>query len=706
MNIRHKLARIAANIWWTWTPDARQLFTWIDEQTWEASNHNALAVLAAANESALQAAFKDDARLDTLDRVYTTLCTYLANTDCWLRKNAAPLRRGLVAYFCAEFGMHESLPLYSGGLGILAGDHVKTASDLGIPFVGIGLKYPEGYFQQSIDATGMQQEAFPGTDWTNIPSELMMSGGQPILVDMPLADRTIYAQVWRMQVGRATLYLLDTNIALNNAQDRTIGGRLYSGGSETRIRQEVVLGLGGVRLLRKLALEPTVYHLNEGHCAFAAFELMRERRDLGASFDEALAWVRARTLFTTHTPVPAGHDRFAPDLVQMMLWQPMQALKVDWHTFLGLGRVNPHDMNETFCMTVLAMKSAQHINGVSELHGQVTREMWTGLWPGWRVEDIPVGFVTNGIHAETFMHPHLRKLMEERHGDAWQDALQDNVAWASMIQQWSDDEIVAMKRVIKKNMFDTLMRRMDVMRARLGPDTDASIAALGGWRTDTLTLGFARRFATYKRGDMLIRDIEKAVALFADANQPVQIIFSGKAHPQDTPGKQVIQRVIEATRNPRLRGRVLFMENYDMAVGRALVSGVDVWLNTPRRPREASGTSGQKVCMHAGVNVSILDGWWAEGYNGENGYAVGDQVVLDNTDEQDARDSAFLWDVLRNHVIPDYYEKTPGGSGPRWVSRMRGSMTTLPAQFATRRMLADYVRKFYLPIHVAASASR
>jgi starch phosphorylase len=703
MNIRHKLSRIASNIWWTWTPAARQLFIWINPTVWETSNHNALAVLAAASSDDLRSAFADDARMDALDAVYTEMCTYLGETDDWFRKNAPEMRRGLVAYFCAEFGMHESLPLYSGGLGVLAGDHIKTASDLGIPFIGIGLKYPEGYFQQSIDADGMQQEAFPGTNWSNIPSELVAEGGVPIIVDMPLADRTVFAQVWRMMVGRSPLYLLDTNIPQNNEEDRTIGGRLYSGGSETRIRQEVVLGIGGVRLLRRLSLEPTVYHLNEGHCAFAAFELMRERMLTGESWDQAKEWVRTRTLFTTHTPVPAGHDRFAPELVQMMLWQPMKALNTDWHTFLGLGRVNPDNMDETFCMTVLAMKCAKQINGVSELHGHVTREMWTGLWPGWRVEDIPVGFVTNGIHAETFMHPHLRQTLDTRHAGQWQDALHDNDAWAALIGEWSDDEIRTMKRALKKDMFLSLSRRLEAMKERLGPDTPAALSALGSWRTDTLTIGFARRFATYKRGDMLFHDIERAVALFADADRPVQIIFSGKAHPKDVPGKKVIQTVIEATRNSRLRGRVLFMENYDMSVARSLVSGVDVWMNTPRRPREASGTSGQKVCMHGGINVSILDGWWAEGFDGQNGYAVGDQLVLESNEEQDARDSAFLWDVLENHVIPEYYEDAVGGTGPAWTARMRASMTTLPAQFATRRMLADYVRKFYLPIHLAAT---
>jgi starch phosphorylase len=706
MSIRQLLQQLAQNIRWTWTPAASALFARIHPALWESSNHNPLAVLHAATEADLQRAFSDPEALASLESQVEQLHAYLGRAHTWLHENAPDLRRGLVAYFCAEFGMHESLPLYSGGLGVLAGDHIKTASDLGIPFVGIGLKYPEGYFQQSIDADGMQNEAFPGTNWTTIPAHLVARGGKPICVDVPLADRTIYAHVWKMQVGRSTLYLLDTNVAENNAEDRGIGGRLYSGGSETRIRQEIVLGIGGVRLLRALGLDPTVYHLNEGHCAFAAFELMRERRVMGDSYEQALDWIRPRMLFTTHTPVPAGHDRFAPDLVQVMLWRQQQAIGVDWHTFLGLGRVNPWDMNETFCMTVLALKTTGQCNAVSRLHGEVSREMWADLWPNWNVNDIPIGYVTNGIHAETFMHPMLRDMLDTRFGARWQHALHSNSEWAQLISEISDQEIVQMKRMLKRQMFESFRARLHAMRDKFGPDVDWSMGALANWRTDTLTIGFARRFATYKRGDMFFADMERAIAMLTDADRPVQLVFAGKAHPKDMPGKEMIQRVVKAARNPRIQGRVIFLENYDMSIARAMISGVDVWLNTPRRPREASGTSGQKVNMHAGVNVSILDGWWAEGYNGQNGFAIGDEIVPHDPAEHDHRDTAFLWEVMDNAVIPEYYAESVGGTSEAWVRRMRASMTTLPAQFSTRRMLADYVKQYYLPMHQYAASQR
>jgi starch phosphorylase len=698
MNLRARLQTLAGNLWWTWNPSARALFQRIDPQAWEDTNHSPLKVLRQSSEEKLQAAFATDDALAQLDAVGEAFHHYMGRPDTWVRDHAPDLRRGLVAYFCAEFGMHESLPLYSGGLGVLAGDHIKSASDIGLPFVAIGLKYPEGYFQQTINEAGQQVEAFPGTEWEHVPATLVSRGGAPVLIDFPIADRTVFAQVWQMAVGRITLYLLDTNVAQNNAEDRGIGGRLYSGGSETRIRQEIVLGVGGVRLLRALGLVPTVYHLNEGHCAFAILELMREHREAGMGFGEALEKVRASCLFTTHTPVPAGHDRFAPDLTQMMLWRLQHQLGIDAFTFLGLGRENPHHAEEPFCMTVLAMKGARCINAVSALHGEVTREMWQGLWPGRPRHEIPVGHVTNGIHVETFMHPALRAMVEDRAGPDWARTLYREDAWAEVSDRFTDDELVQLRRTLKRDLFDTLRQRLLAFQPIFGPDVPWAVGALANWRTDVLTIGFARRFATYKRGDMLFHDMERAAALIADQDRPVQILFAGKAHPSDAPGKEVIQRVVQASRDPRIRGRVLFLENYDMAVARALVSGVDVWLNTPRRPREASGTSGQKVSMHGGVNASILDGWWAEGYNGHNGFAIGDDQVPHDTFEQDRRDSAFLWDVLEHQVVPAWYASQPAGADQAWLSRARQAFRTLPARFSTRRMLADYVNQFYLPI--------
>jgi len=697
MSIRARLETIASNLWWTWNPHAAHLFERLNPDHWERSNHSLLAVLNACDDDTIQRTYDEDALAD-LDRVLAELHRYLGTESTWVSENASRFRRGLVAYFCAEFGIHESLPLYSGGLGVLAGDHVKTASDLGVPFVAIGLKYPEGYFEQSVDADGMQQETYPATQWHSIPARLVAPGGVPMLVDIPLADRMVYARVWRMDVGRSILYLLDTGIPENNEDDRNIGGRLYSGGSETRIRQEVILGVGGVRLLRALQLEPTTFHLNEGHSAFACLELMRERVVCGASSDEAMAWVRERTLFTTHTPVPAGHDRFDPDLTTMVLWQLQRALGISREALLALGREDPGQVSEPFCMTVLAMKCSGHCNGVSALHGAVSRTMWRAIWPGWQTDDIPIGHVTNGIHVETFLHPIARERFTSIRKD-WASALLDQSAWVEIIDALSDGDITDLKRQLKLDMFRAIKRRLHILSETLGPDAQWASGAIANWRTDTLTVGFARRFATYKRGAMLFEDLERAIRLLADLERPVQLLFAGKAHPADNEGKKVIQRVLQAARSAELKGRVIFLENYDMGVARAMISGVDVWLNTPRRPREASGTSGQKVNMHGGVNASILDGWWAEGYDGANGFAIGDTEVPTDPSEQDRRDTAALYEVLESELIPAYYADAPGGTSASWVARMRASMATLPGQFSSRRMFRDYMRNYYIPIY-------
>lgn len=698
MTIRHRLQTLANNLWWTWTPRAQSLFQRILPDVWERSNHNPLAVLAAATAEDIARAYASAEALEELRSVSEAFHAYMGDPACWVDVHAPALRRGTVAYLCAEFGLHEALPLYSGGLGVLAGDHVKTASDLGIPFVAIGLKYPEGYFQQSIDAAGWQVEDYPATDWRLMPAELVSRGGQPLMVDLPLADRTLYAQVWAIRVGRTVLYLLDTNVAQNNAEDRGIGGRLYSGGSETRIRQEMVLGVGGVRLVRALGLEPTTWHLNEGHSAFACLELMREDVARGLSFDAARQRVRERALFTTHTPVPAGHDRFGADLMGVILWRMQQGLGVDPRTFLGLGREDVWNDGEPFCMTVLALKCARYANGVSALHGAVSREMWANLYPNTPVDQVPIGHVTNGIHVETFLHPMMRAEIEARAGHDWANLLLDPEGWGAFVDSIDDNTLLRLRRALKLDMVQSLKTRMHTFADRMGPDVEWSLGAVANWRPDTLTIGFARRFATYKRGAMLFSDMERAVAILANTDRPVQLVFAGKAHPQDIPGKEVIRRVIESARDPRLKGRVLFLQNYDMGVARALVSGVDVWLNTPRRPREASGTSGQKVCMHGGINASILDGWWDEGFDNSNGYAIGGHEVPTAPEQQDLADTEALYRVLEEQLIPDYYAATTGGTSPAWIAKMRGSIRSLVPMYSTRRMLRDYIRAYYEPM--------
>lgn len=699
MSVRSDLETIASNMWWSWSPRAQALFEALDPATWHTDHHSPQAALLAVSDDALNAAYGSGDGATQLAAVLEEREAYLNAATSWTKSHAPALANGRVAYFSAEFGMHESLPIYSGGLGVLAGDHIKTTSDLGIPFTGISLKYAEGYFRQRVDENGWQQESFPATDWKKTACErIFAEDGAPLQIAIPLADRKVFAEVYRVAVGRSELYLLDTDVAQNNEVDRAICRRLYGGDSSTRIRQEVVLGIGGVRLLRALKIEPTVYHLNEGHSGFACFELIREQVGLGHTFVDAIHWVRQRALFTTHTPVPAGHDRFDASAVTEALSYYQHRLGTSWHDVIGLGRVNTDDHDETFCMTVLALKTASQVNGVSRLHGEVSRQMWADLYPGTAVDDVPIGHITNGVHVETFMHPAMRDVVEERMGLDWNEALVNPARWAELSKNVTDEDLYVLRRRLKGSLFAFLRKRFQD-HSQSGPRSCAErcLQSLDGWSDEALTVGFARRFATYKRGDLIFGDFERAVRIFQDQNRPFQLVVAGKAHPRDSPGKEVIQRVVHAVNNGDLNGRVLFVEDYDLATGRALVSGVDVWLNNPRRPREASGTSGQKVPLHGGVNLSILDGWWAEGYDKTNGYSIGDHEEPSDQAVQDSRDLEALYVAIENQLLPEYYADEPG-RGAAWTARVRRSFETLPAEYGTRRMLRDYANHYYEPI--------
>ena len=637
--------------------------------------------------------FGDAAARFELDDVYQEFQRVISTDDTWCRANAPEVANGLVAYFCAEFGMHESVPLYSGGLGVLAGDHIKTASDLGIPFIGISLRYSEGYFRQSINAEGWQTERYPATRWSRPPAVPVEIDGAPVFVSVPLDDRTVRAQAYVLKVGRSTLYLLETDIDGNDPQDRGITDRLYGGDNETRIRQEIVLGIGGVRLLRTLGHVPTVY-TSRGHSAFACLEMVREQVAEGSNFHEALDWVRALRSLRRHAGT-GGHDRFEPDRVTSALRQ--YEGRRSWHDIVGLGRVRTNDHSETICMTVLALKGTGVANGVSKLHGEVSREMWSEMWPDTPVDEVPIGHVTNGVHVETFMQPAVRNIVERVGGKGWGDALLDQAQWDAIVDRLSDEQLVALKLDLKRSLGQVLRRRLEVRAAAGSPQAIASLCALDKWHYDVLTLGFARRFATYKRGDMIFRDMDRAARIFGDDDRPVQLLVAGKAHPRDVPGKTVIQNVIRNSNDPRIANRVIFLEDYDLELGRALTSGVDVWLNNPRRPREASGTSGQKVPFHGGVNLSILDGWWAEGFDGTNGFAIGEAHAPDHPEEQDRRDTEALYTAMFERVIPEYYGGEKPGQGAAWVARMRSSMKTLTPEYSTRRMLRDYVTQYYRP---------
>ena len=697
MNLRETLDRISRNLSWAWTPEAYDLFRALSPDLFHHLRNNPHAILRRVPDALLDRTWGTESGCAHVANVDARLDRYLRSPDTWTARNAPELQGGCIAYFCAEFGLHESLPLYSGGLGVLAGDHIKTASDLALPLVAIGLHYPEGYFRQTIDHAGSQREAYPPTRWEDIPADRLMDGDEPLLIAVPLGEHVVHVSIWSLEVGRVRLLLLDTDVPQNSDADRHLGGRLYSGDAITRIRQEIILGIGGYRALAALGIEPTIVHLNEGHCAFANLERLRVLRNSGSSWDDALAHVRATSLFTTHTPVPAGHDRFSPAVTAHHLSGWPQRLGVPLSTLMGLGRVHPEDEAEWFCMTVLGMRTSAQINGVSQLHGAVTREMWSSLWPTRAVDEVPVGHVTNGIHVETFLHPRMRHVIEEVDPGDWRADLLDEAAWKRRIDRISDEALLELRRELKRDLIRDLVRRFRAQGDIHGV-LDLYDDQLNDWTGDTLTIGFARRFATYKRASMLFHDEERARALLTSLDRPVQFVFAGKAHPKDDEGKGVIRRILEIARDPSFHGRVLFVENYDMELARSLVSGVDVWLNTPRRPREASGTSGQKVTLHGALNASILDGWWVEGFDGTNGFAIGDETSPTSAEEQDQRDVEALYRTFDEEILPAYYGGGRAGAGHTWRAMMRASLSTLPARFSSHRMLRDYVHTYYAPM--------
>lgn len=675
MNTREKLEAIAANMWWSWNPEAIDLFRRIDSTVFRASNNNPGAVL----RSAAPAAFEEEQLARDVDTVYEALQAYLNRPSHF----SQPPR---TSYFCMEYGLHESLPIYSGGLGVLAGDHAKAASDLGLPFTAIGLLLREGYFTQHFNDDGWQQETYPVLDPTLHALTLVTDdGGEPLTVTVHLGTTPLHLQAWRLDLGRTTMYLLDADLPRNPEALRGLTTRLYQGDRTTRLHQEIILGIGGMRLLRALGVETDVYHMNEGHCAFLTLELLRERLQAGHSRADAEAWVREQCVFTTHTPVLAGHDRFDPHLFTEQMTHFREQLGLSEHDLLAYGRVHPGDAQESFTMTVLGLKLSRQANGVSKLNGEVARQQWHALYPERPVEEVPIGHITNGVHLATWATPLARAFLNQRLGN-WMDQRNNPDFW-QQIREISDEHLWQYRNTLRRVLIDYIRQRLPhqslPQRAYLNPDA--------------LTIGFARRFATYKRAPLLFSDLERAVKLFSQPDRPVQIIYAGKAHPADEGGKRFIQEIYEMSRHPALEGKVVFLENYNMEIGRMLVSGCDVWLNNPRRPMEASGTSGQKISVHGGLNLSILDGWWPEGYNGQNGWAIGHDASAEirETHQQDLEDAQFLYETLRDQVIPDFYDRGADGLPHRWIERMRSAMQGLPPQFSAIRMVSDYVEQMY-----------
>ncbi|MCK6529879.1 alpha-glucan family phosphorylase [Myxococcota bacterium] len=694
------LSRTCTNLLWTWHAPLRRRLAALDPEGWEAAGEDAVRWLSAVPQARIEAWSRDPAARRRIAEAEAALDRYLGAGDTWWARSGAAAAPGPIAYFCAEFGVHASLPIYAGGLGVLAGDHCKSASDLGIPFVAVGLLYREGYFEQSVGADGWQVESYRARR----PDSLALAAvadvdGLPLRVPVPLWGRTVHLGIWRADVGRVPLYLLDADVEENLPQDRGLTRHLYGGDLGMRIGQEVLMGIGGLRALFAMGIRPSVTHMNEGHSAFLGLEWMRQERLAGATVDEARAAAASRSVFTTHTPVAAGHDRFPGDLVEHALKVVREEIGLTHGALMGLGRVRPDDGGEPLCMTVLALRLASRFNGVSERHGEVSRGMWRSLWPGVPVEEVPIGSVTNGVHAPTWLGEELQEALDRHLGPRWGRDLEEGRSPLDL-SRVSDEEIWTAHGARKAHLVVLARHRVAEQRRRRGApagDVEAAASLLSGG----LVVGFARRFATYKRADLLFRDFDRVARLLTRPGRPVHLVFAGKAHPKDHPGKEVMARVVAASRDPRLRGHVVFLENYDLALGRALVQGVDVWLNNPRRPKEASGTSGQKAAMNGVPNLSVLDGWWVEGYRPGLGWAIGG--IDDGLDDEvaDRGDGESLFRMLEEVVVPCYFDRDSAGLPREWIRTMRASIADALPRFNTDRMVAQYATEFYLPVSAA-----
>ncbi len=696
--IQERLWALARNLWWSWDHDTTSLFLDLDPIRWRELNHNPIALLAEIPLEEIERRSTEQVLHSRINYAYRRLREYLEKDHTWGTRHAGILRPRPVGYFSAEFGLHESLPIYSGGLGILAGDHVKSASDLDIPLVGVGLFYGQGYFRQRLDRNGWQQEEYLETDVNHLPLERAIgANGEPVLVQVETRSGTIRAKVLRVRVGRCDLFLIDSNVEANSPEDRALSSRLYGGDRRVRIRQELLLGVGGYRALRAMGITPSVLHLNEGHSAFGVLEAIRCRMtDEGLSFAQAAPRVSREVCFTTHTPVPAGHDRFDAGLVEEHLGPLREALGLQLDALLAFGRENPGNYAEEFSMTVLGLKLSRRANAVSALHGEVSRAMWTGLYPGRAEDAVPIGHITNGVHVPTWLAPQMSRLYDRHLGAGWQEHSSEAKIWEG-IESVDDGELWETHLSLKARLLE-FVRRRAIQQAELRGEPLATLQALERILSlDALTIGFARRFATYKRANLFLMDMDKLTSIMNDPKRPVQFVFAGKSHPLDDPGKRILQQIAQLARDPKFRDKLVFVEDYDIDVGRHFVQGVDVWLNNPRRPLEASGTSGQKVVLNGGLNLSILDGWWAEAHDGLNGFAIGSGKTHSDINVHDARDGEDLYRVLREEVIPLYYQRDRDGLPRGRIKRMKRTIRTLGWRFNADRMVMDYTRQCYIP---------
>ncbi len=696
--VQERLWCLARNLWWSWDHDSVALFRDLDPVPWRQCNHNPISLLAEIPLAGIERRAAELVLHSRINYAYRRQLEYLDADRTWGARHAGVLRPRPVAYFSAEFGLHESVPIYSGGLGILAGDHIKSASDLDIPLVGIGLFYGQGYFRQRLDAEGWQQEEYIQTNVNQQPMEPAIgTNGEPVTVQIETRTGCIRARVWRVKVGRCDLLLLDSNVEGNAPEDRELTSRLYGGDRRIRIRQELLLGVGGFRALRAMGITPGVLHLNEGHSGFAVLEAIHNcMQEEGLSFDAAVPGVSREVVFTTHTPVPAGHDRFNGDLIEEHLGPLRESLGLSRERLMDMGRENPGSKDEDFCMTVLGLRLARRANAVSALHGEVSRAMWKALTPGKTEDRVPIGHITNGVHVPSWLAPQMSRLYDRHLGAGWQQHSAEARIWEG-IENVDDGELWETHLSLKLQLLEFVRSRAVKQAEIRGESQEAQDRLSGILSPDALTIGFARRFATYKRANLILADIEKLATMVNDPKRPVQFVFAGKAHPLDEPGKKVLQQIARMMRDSQFADKFVFVEDYDIDVGRHFVQGVDVWLNNPRRPLEASGTSGQKVVLNGGLNLSVLDGWWAEAYDGRNGFAIGTGRTHSNMNVHDTRDGDDLYRVLREEVIPLYYHRDRDGLPRDWIKRMKRTIRTLGWRFNADRMVMDYTLKCYVP---------
>ena len=693
------LRTLAYNVHWSWERETLELFRRLDRSLWENCSHNPVRMLGTIDQERLKDAASDDSYLAGLEAAYISLETYMKSRNTWFHRNYVHHHeKPTIAYFCMEFGLTECLPIYSGGLGVLAGDHLKSSSDLGVPLMGVGLLYQQGYFRQYLNQDGWQQERYPENDFYNMPiQQVLDNAGQPIRVQIDLPGRPLFVQVWKVQVGRVSLFLLDTNLTVNRPDDQNITDQLYGGNSEMRLLQEIVLGIGGQRALEAMSIRPTLCHMNEGHSAFQALERARVMmKETGCSFEVAREACASGSLFTTHTPVPAGFDLFSADLLRPYFSQYVSELTLSFDEFMELGRVNRTDRNEQFNMAVLALRTAHHVNGVSKLHGLVSRRMAQAGYRDLPIEEIPVSSVTNGIHARSFTSSQMAQLLDKYIGGRWSQDVSGAEVW-DRVDSIPDEELWRVKQLRKERLVQFARNRLVAQyKNKNAPEADIRMVK-EVLHPDALTIGFARRFATYKRATLLLSDQVRLLKLLNNEERPVQIIMAGKSHPHDDGGKELIRQIVQFAHTSGARSRIVFLEDYDLNVARYLVQGVDVWLNTPRRPMEASGTSGMKVLANGGLNLSILDGWWDEAYSPGVGWAIGHGEEYSNPDEQDAIEATALFELLEKEVVPLYYDRNASGLPRSWIARMKNSMSQLCPVFNTHRMVSEYTKTYYMP---------